>query len=59
MEGDGRPSTILVNQQSKESPYIYEEKCYLAYIAGSTMEVPDEQINSMSFYFVCDEKKNE
>ena len=55
MEGDARPSTILVNHQSKESPYNYEEKCHLAYIAGSTMEVPDQQINSMSFYFVCDE----
>ena len=55
MEGDSRPSTVLINQQSTESPHNYNERCRLAYIAGSAMDVPNEQINSMSFYFVCDE----
>ena len=56
MEGDARPSRIIINQQSKQSPYNYTEKCHLLYIAGSAMKEPKEQINSMSFYFFCNER---
>ena len=57
MVGDSRPSTILINQQSKESPYNYNERCRLTYIAGSAMEAPNEQINSMSLYIICDDER--